>query len=106
MSNNKAKYESAIIMDDIAPMMRHTAEVFNEASRKQRMFSIELPAYWVNTLINNDCSGIDDDALLEVTTWQRDNPSACIVLCSDISYIGHYNGLLCDMLTYEGYYTS
>lgn len=105
MSNSKAKYEGAIIMGDITPMVRHAAEVFNKASRKQRSFSIDLPAYWSSALINNDYSGIDD-ALLEVTAWQRDNPSTCIVLCSDISYIGHYDGLLCDMLTYEGYYTS
>lgn len=69
-------------------------------------FKIELPAYWCNVLINGDgYSGLDREVLDAVIAWQRDNPNVCIELCSDESYIGHYDGLMCDMLTYEGYYT-
>lgn len=92
--------------------------VYNEryVTMSNKQFTIELPAYWASALINNDYSGIDDDTLLEVMAWERDNPNACITSCitpparerdaySDESYVGRYNGLMCDMLTYKGYYT-
>ena len=70
-----------------------------------KQFSIELPAYWVSALVNGDYSCLDTDTLEECIAWCRDNPNACIISCNDISYIGHCNGLMCDMFTYEGYYT-
>lgn len=67
-------------------------------------FEIELPAYWASALTNNDWSGIRELDKLIIKQWLRDNPNACVESCSDESYIGRYDGLLCDLLTYEGYY--
>lgn len=67
---------------------------------KTKFKQIELPAYWASALVNGDYSGLDDDTLLDVHAWQRVNPNVNVVSCSDNVYIGRYDGLICDMLTY------
>lgn len=68
---------------------------------KTKFKQIELPIYWRSALINNDYSGLDDDTLLEVHTWRRDNPNVNVLWGSDESYTGRYNGLIYEMLTYD-----
>lgn len=68
---------------------------------KTKFKQIELPVYWCSALINNDYSGLDDETLLDVHAWQRDNPNVNVLCCSDNSYTGRYNGMMCDMLTYD-----
>lgn len=67
-----------------------------------KQFTIELPAYWCSALINNDWYHYN----WEIKDWQRANPNACITSCSDESYTGRYDGLTCDVLTYNGHYTA
>jgi hypothetical protein len=63
--------------------------------------TIDLPAYWASALINNDYTGLDNDTLAECIAWQRDNPKVRILMCNNESYIGRYDGVMCDILTYS-----
>ena len=60
--------------------------------------TIDLPAYWASALVNGDIVDNDDTELL---AFIRDNPTMVILDCSDISCIGRYDGVLCNMLTYS-----
>lgn len=67
-----------------------------------KLIKIELPAYWCSVLVNSDTfSGLDRDVLDEIIAWKRDNPNVNVISCGDNSYIGRYDGLMCDMLTYD-----
>ena len=59
---------------------------------------IELPAYWASALINGDTDNAA--ATLEADRWLNRNTTLNVISCSDNSYIGRYDGLICDMLTY------
>jgi hypothetical protein len=63
--------------------------------------TIELPAYWASALVNNDFEHCDEREGLEAQEWLEDNPKVDILMCSDESYIGRHDGLMCDMLTYS-----
>jgi hypothetical protein len=60
--------------------------------------TIDLPAYWCGVLVNGDFNAGLDEAL---NSFIRVNPTMVIHDCSDESYIGRYDGLMCDMLTYS-----
>ena len=63
---------------------------------------IDLPAYWASALIDNDWSGIEGTHIeVELRAWVNTNPSLSITGCSDVTYIGRYDGILCDILTYS-----
>ena len=64
--------------------------------------TVDLPAYWASALINNDWSGIEcTDTGRELSVWLKANPSFYMECCSDDSYIGWFDGIQCDMLTYS-----
>jgi hypothetical protein len=64
--------------------------------------TVDLPAYWASALVNGDYSGMTDSMMvLAIHSWLDANPSLVIDGCNDESYIGRYDGLLCDMLTYS-----
>jgi hypothetical protein len=60
--------------------------------------TIDLPAYWAGTLINGDTVDNND---MELLAFIRDNHNMVITDCSDMSYIGRYNSIMCNMLTYS-----
>jgi hypothetical protein len=64
--------------------------------------TVDLPAYWASPLINNDYSGVIDIMMtLAIHSWLDANPSLVIEGCNDVSFIGRYRGIQCNMLTYS-----
>ncbi len=70
---------------------------------KLETYTFEAPAHWASALINGDCSSFSDDDQAEFDAWLATHPDEAreVVSCDDDSYIGHWNGLLTDMLTYQ-----
>jgi hypothetical protein len=63
--------------------------------------TLDLPACWASALVNNDFKYCGEREGLEALEWLEANPNAVIHDCSDESYIGRYEGIMCDMLTYS-----
>ena len=61
---------------------------------------ITAPAHWASALINNDRSGLDHRERLDISQWLRDNDNPRIASCSEESYIGQFEGKLCEILNY------
>lgn len=62
-----------------------------------------LPAWWSVALLNNDRTSLALDAedLAEFEEWAGQNTHLLNpVSCSDESFLGRWNGLTCDLLTY------
>ncbi len=69
-----------------------------------RITTHDLPAHWASALINGDTSGLSlcPGDLAEFLAWSEQNPElAQPVSCSDEPFIGRWNGLICEMLTYS-----
>lgn len=73
------------------------------------MASIEVdtfgaPAIWASALINGDLTSFDyygAESLAEFERWCAANPELLMVVdCSDESFIGRFNGLQTELLTY------
>jgi hypothetical protein len=61
----------------------------------------DAPAHWASAFINGDCTGLDDTDQTEFDAWCEANPELCnVVDCSEESFIGRFNGLQTDLLTY------
>lgn len=65
-----------------------------------KTIEVNLPAYWASALVNGDDWGLEGDDLVQYQTWLYANTAIAIHSCSEESYIGRYDGLICDMLTY------
>ncbi len=72
--------------------------------RKQRFksYTFVAPAYWASALINGDLTGLGDD-FDDFEAWVAAHPDEArdVVDCDDVSYMGRWNGLLTDLLTYH-----
>ncbi len=66
--------------------------------------TFDAPALWASALINGDLSSLDyygPEALAEYEAWCEANADKLwVVDCSEESYIGRFNGLQCELLTY------
>jgi hypothetical protein len=61
----------------------------------------DAPEHWASALFNGDFSGFSDDDQTEFDAWFADSPEMLnVVGCSDESFIGRFNGLQTDLLTY------
>lgn len=63
----------------------------------------DLPAHWASALINNDTSGLAQchGDLTEFLEWADQNPHLLNpVSCSSEAFIGRWNGLTRELLTY------
>ncbi len=63
----------------------------------------DLPAWWASALINGDSSGLrrEPDDLAEFQEWAGQNPHLLNpVSCSGESFLGRWNGITCELLTY------
>lgn len=47
-----------------------------------------LPAHWASYFINADPSGLEDEELLQVQAWERDNaPGPCLDVSDDVEIL-------------------
>ena len=65
-----------------------------------RAITYELPAYWASALINNDWSGYDETEREEIKNWLKFNGNPKIVDIVGESFVGRFNGLICQMAEY------
>lgn len=70
---------------------------------KLTTYTFEAPAHWASALINGDTTGLSDEEDAEFNAWCQANPECHreVVSCEDDSWFGRFNGLRCDMLTYQ-----
>ena len=68
---------------------------------KIKTVTLQLPAHWASALVNGDYSGLTNAEEKEVGDFLAENPHLGHCLdCGDTTELGHYEGLLCDVLTY------
>lgn len=70
----------------------------------RRVTTSGLPAHWASALINGDTSGLSlcPGDLAEFNEWAAQNPGLLHpASCSDEPFIGRWDGLICEMLTYS-----
>ncbi len=72
---------------------------------KLESYTFDAPALWACALIYGDLSGLDyygPEAIAEFEAWCADNPEdASNVVGCDAEWIGTFNGLQTEMLTYS-----
>lgn len=68
---------------------------------KIQTISVKLPSHWASALVNGDYSGLSDNEAEQIRGFLAENPylGPCFD-CTDVSELGHYEGLLCDVLPY------
>ena len=66
--------------------------------------TFEAPSHWASALINGDLTSFDyygPESLEEYEQWCASNPELLwVVDCSEESFIGRFNGLQTELLTY------
>lgn len=73
---------------------------------RKKIMKVDLPAAWASALINNDRTGLTryPEDLDEFECWAKENPHLLNPIdCSEHEFVGRWDGLLCDMLTYIYY---
>jgi len=68
---------------------------------KYQSFQYDAPAFWASYYINNDDSSLDGEEIYQADKFLAEKNLPFPVSCEpDQSFIGHFHGKLCDLLTY------
>lgn len=62
--------------------------------------TFDAPAHWASAFINGDLSGLSDEDAAEFEAYCIKNAPLWVVDCSEEPFIGRWNGLQTELLTY------
>jgi hypothetical protein len=66
-------------------------------------YTFDAPAHWASALINGDLTSFDDADEAAFNAWLADHADEArdVVGCEEHTFIGRFNGLQTELLTYQ-----